>query len=153
MKIFIGSDHAGYELKEKIKKYLGLSRNGEDELNYEVIDKGAFEYKEGDDYPDYIRPVAEAVVGDQESFGIILGGSGEGEAMDANRVEGARACEYYGGNLGIVKVSREHNNANILSLGARFIPEEEAKKAVDIFLNTKFSGGERHIRRINELDK
>ena len=145
MKIYIGSDHAGYELKEKLKKYLS-------EFNYEVIDKGAFEYKEFDDYPDYVEPVAHSVVEYKESFGIVLGGSGQGEAMDANRVEGVRACEFYGGNLDVVKVSREHNDANILSLGARFITEEEAKKAVDIFINTKFSGDERHVRRIEKLD-
>ncbi len=145
MKIYIGSDHAGYELKEKLKKYLS-------EFDYEVIDKGAFEYKEFDDYPDYVEPVAYSVVEDEGSFGIVLGGSGEGEAMDANRVEGARACEYYGGNLDVVKVSREHNDANILSLGARFVTEDEAKKAVDIFINTKFSSEERHIRRIEKLD-
>jgi ribose 5-phosphate isomerase B len=145
MKIYIGSDHAGYELKEKLKKYLG-------EFDYEVIDKGAFEYKEFDDYPDYVEPVANSVVEDEGSFGIVIGGSGEGEAMDANRTIGARACEFYGGNLDVVKVSREHNDANILSLGARFVTEEEAKKAVDIFINTKFSGDERHIRRIEKLD-
>lgn len=145
MKIYIGSDHAGYELKEKLKKYLG-------EFDYEVIDKGAFEYKEFDDYPDYVEPVANSVVEDEGSFGIVIGGSGEGEAMDANRTIGARACEFYGGNLDVVKVSREHNDANILSLGARFVTEEEAKKAVDIFINTKFSRDERHIRRIEKLD-
>jgi ribose 5-phosphate isomerase B len=145
MKIYIGSDHAGYELKEKLKKYLS-------EFDYEVIDKGAFEYKEFDDYPDYVEPVANSVVEDEGSFGIVIGGSGEGEAMDANRTIGARACEFYGGNLDVVKVSREHNDANILSLGARFVAEEEAKKAVDIFINTKFSGDERHIRRIEKLD-
>lgn len=145
MKIYIGSDHAGYELKEKLKKYLG-------EFDYEVIDKGAFEYKEFDDYPDYVEPVAHCVVEDEGSFGIVIGGSGEGEAMDANRTIGARACEFYGGNLDVVKVSREHNDANILSLGARFVTEEEAKKAIEIFINTKFSGDERHKRRIEKLD-
>ena len=152
MKIYIGADHAGYELKEKIKAYLiGL------ELGYEVIDKGAFNLDPNDDYPDFIRPVAEAVsecplLDNEECFGIIFGGSGEGEAMDANRIEGVRACEYYGGNFDIVKISREHNNANILSLGARFMTEDEAKFAIELFLNTKFSGDERHIRRIEKLD-
>jgi len=145
MKIYIGSDHAGYELKEKLKKYLS-------EFDYEVIDKGAFEYKEFDDYPDYVEPVAHSVVEDEGSFGIVIGGSGEGEAMDANRTIGARACEFYGGNLDVVKVSREHNDANILSLGARFVTEEEAKNALDVFINTKFSGDERHVRRIEKLD-
>lgn len=152
MKIYIGADHAGYELKEKIKAYLsGLG------LGYEVVDKGAFSLDPNDDYPDFIRPVAEAVsesplLDNEESFGIIFGGSGEGEAMDANRIEGVRACEYYGGNFDIVKTSREHNNANVLSLGARFMTEDEAKFAVELFLNTKFSGDERHIRRIEKLD-
>ena len=145
MKIYIGSDHAGYELKEKLKVYLG-------ELSYKVKDEGAFELNPTDDYPDFIEKVATEVANDEGSMGIVLGGSGEGEAMNANRFEGVRACEFYGGNLDVVKISREHNDANILSLGARFISEEDAKQAVKIFLETKFSGEERHIRRINKLD-
>ena len=144
MKIYIGSDHAGYELKEKLKEYMK-------ELGNEVIDKGAFTLVPTDDYPDYIIPVAEAVAKDDESFGIILGGSGEGEQIVANKVDGIRAIEYYGGNLEIVKLGREHNNANILSLGARFIKENEAKAAIKIFLETNFSKDERHIRRINKI--
>ncbi len=151
MKIYIGADHAGYELKEKIKAYLSSL-----DLGYEVIDKGAFSFDPNDDYPDFVTPVAKAVAEGPElvegRMGIILGGSGEGEAMDANRIEGVRACEFYGGNLDVVKVSREHNDANILSLGARFVSEDEAKQAVDVFLNTKFSGDERHIRRIEKFD-
>jgi ribose 5-phosphate isomerase B len=145
MKIYIGSDHAGYELKEKLKKYLS-------ELSYEVEDKGAFELNNEDDYPDFIKPVAEAVASENESFGIILGGTGEGEEMVANKIEGIRAAEYYGGNLEIIKLARLHNNANILSLGARFVKEDEAKEAVKTFLETKFSGDERHIRRINKIE-
>lgn len=145
MKIYIGSDHAGYELKEKIKIFLK-------ESNYDVIDRGAFELNNEDDYPDFIVPVALDVASDDESFGIIFGGSGEGEAMSANKVEGVRATEYYGGDPEIIKVSREHNNANILSLGARFVTEKEAKEAIKLFIDTKFSGEERHIRRINKLD-
>lgn len=146
MKIYIGSDHAGYELKEKLKKYLG-------ELKYEVEDKGAFEFKEDDDYPDFIKLVAEAVSIDTESKGIILGGSGQGEAICANRFANVRASVYYGHTLDMVKVTRQHNNANILSLGARFLNEEEAKEAVKVFLETKFSNDERHIKRINKLDQ
>ncbi len=145
MKIFIGSDHAGYELKEKLKEYL-IS------LDYEVEDKGAFDFDKDDDYPDFIVPVAIATADDPTSFGIILGGSGQGEEMIANKIDGIRACEYYGCNLEIVSLAREHNDANILSIGARFVKEDEAKKAVRIFLETKFSGDERHIRRINKLD-
>jgi ribose 5-phosphate isomerase B len=146
MKIYIGSDHAGYELKEKLKIYVK-------ELGYEIEDKGAFSLELADDYPDFIVPVAEAVAKSENSFGIILGGSGEGEQISANKVDGIRAIEYYGGNLEIVKLGREHNDANILSLGARFINEDEAKESVKLFLETKFTGEERHVRRINKIDE
>jgi ribose 5-phosphate isomerase B len=143
--IYIGSDHAGYELKEKLKIFLS-------ELSYKVVDKGAFKLDKEDDYPDFVIPVAESVTQDPGSFGIVIGGSGQGEAMSANKIDGIRATEYYGGDPEIVKVSREHNDANILSLGARFVTEEEAIEVVRLFLDTKFSGDERHIRRINKLD-
>lgn len=145
MKIYIGSDHAGYELKELLK--INLSS-----LGYEVEDKGAFFLDEEDDYPDFIIPVATEVSKDINSFGIILGGSGQGEQISANKIKGIRAIEYYGGNLEIVKLGREHNDANILSLGARFIKEDEAKEAVKLFIETPFSNEERHIRRINKLE-
>jgi ribose 5-phosphate isomerase B len=144
MYIYIGSDHAGFTLKEKIKEYLSS-------LGHEIEDKGAFNFDANDDYPDYIIPVAEAVASNEGSFGIILGGSGEGEQISANKIDGIRAIEYYGGNLEIVRLGREHNDANILSLGARFITEDEAKEAVKIFLETKFSGEERHMRRLKEI--
>jgi len=144
MKIYLGSDHAGYELKEKLKKFLN-------ELGHEVEDKGAFKYDSEDDYPDFIKPVAEAVAKDSESRGIVLGGSGQGEAIVANRVRGVRVAVYYGNNLDIVKLSREHNDANVLSFGARFISEEEAKKAVELWLKTPFEGG-RHERRVKKID-
>lgn len=146
MKIYIGSDHAGFILKEKIKEYLSS-------LQYKVIDKGAFELNPTDDYPDFIIPTAEAVARDNESLGIVLGGSGEGEQISANKVDGVRAIEYYGGHLEIVKLGREHNNANILSLGARFVNDEEALHAVKLFIETPFSNDERHIRRINKIDQ
>ena len=145
MKIYIGSDHAGYEMKEMLKKYLA-------DLKYQVEDKGAFKYQPDDDYPDFILPVARAVASDPEaSRGIIIGGSGQGEAMIANRVKGARAAVFYGGNFEIVELSRKHNDANILSLGARFIDDEIAKKAVKLWLETPFEGG-RHERRIAKID-
>ena len=146
MKIYIGSDHAGYELKEKLKTYI-------QSLHIEVVDKGAFSLDNEDDYPDFIVPVAEAVVKDKESLGIILGGSGEGEQISANKVDGVRAIEFYGGNLEIVKLGREHNDANILSLGARFITEDEAKNAIILFMNTPFTNDERHMRRINKINE
>lgn len=142
--IYIGSDHAGYELKEKLKVFLT-------ESNYKVVDKGAFKLDPGDDYPDFIIPVAKSVAEDPGSFGIIIGGSGQGEAMSANKIDGIRATEYYGGNSEVVKVSRLHNDANILSLGARFIGEEEAREVINLFLETKFSEDKRHIKRINKI--
>ncbi len=156
MKIFIGADHTGYEMKEKLKDYLG-------ELGYEVVDKGAFELNKDDDYPDFIKPVAEAVSLEVGSMGIILGASGQGEAMSANRVKGIRAAVFYGqakisqtdstGNiLDMINSTRMHNDANILSLGMHFINEDEAKEVVKMFLETKFSGEERHLRRIKKLD-
>ncbi|QQG42432.1 MAG: RpiB/LacA/LacB family sugar-phosphate isomerase [Candidatus Giovannonibacteria bacterium] len=145
MKIYIGADHAGYEMKEMLKKYLAG-------LGHDVEDNGAFKYEPEDDYPDFVRPVAEAVANDPEhSRGVVIGSSGQGEAMAANRVTGARAAVYYGGTLEIVELSRKHNNANILSLGARFIDDEIAKKAVKLWLETDFEGG-RHERRIAKLD-
>lgn len=146
VKVYIGSDHAGFELKEKLKKYLA-------ELGYKTEDKGAFSFDPSDDYPDFITPVAEAVAKEDGSLGIILGGSGEGEAIDANKISGIRAIEYYGKDLDIVRLGREHNDANILSLGARFVSEGEAKEAVKIFLETPFSGAPRHIRRLNKIFK
>ena len=144
--IVIGADHAGFELKEELKKYLT-------EAGYGVIDKGALQKDETDDYPDVVIPVARQVAGDPEHCrGIIIGGSGQGEAISANRIKNARAVVYYGGNTEIIKLSREHNNANILSLGARFISTEEAKDTVTLWLNTPFSNEERHIRRISKID-
>ena len=145
MKIHVATDHAGLELKEKVKLYLS-------DLNYEVIDHGAYEYDALDDYPDFIFPCANAVSNDPESKGIILGGSGQGEAMAANRVKGVRAAVFYNGPDEIIKLSRQHNNANILSLGARFMSEEEMCKIIEVWLSTDFESG-RHQRRIEKLDE
>ena len=145
MKIHLATDHAGLELKEKVKLYLS-------DLNYEVIDHGAYEYDALDDYPDFIFPCANAVSNDTESKGIILGGSGQGEAMAANRVKGVRAAVFYNGPEEIIKLSRQHNNANILSLGARFMSEEEMYKIIEVWLSTDFESG-RHQRRIEKLDE
>jgi len=145
MKIHLATDHAGLELKEKVKLYLS-------DLDYEVIDHGAYEYDALDDYPDFIFPCANAVSNDPESKGIILGGSGQGEAMAANRVKGVRAAVFYNGPDEIIKLSRQHNNANILSLGARFMSEEEMYKIIEVWLSTDFESG-RHQRRIEKLDE
>lgn len=153
MKIFVGSDHAGFGLKEKLVPFL-IS------LGYEVEDKGAHEFIDGDDFPDYIIPVAQEVsMHPNEVMGIILGGTGQGEAMCANRFKNVRATVYYGNadcvveeGESIIKLSKEHNNSNILSLGARFITEEQMTKVVKEWLDTAFSGDERHIRRIYKMD-
>lgn len=145
MKIYLGTDHAGFELKEKIKVYL----KGQGLL---VEDQGAYAIDPEDDYTDYVKIVARMVQGEPDSRGIILGGSGQGEAICANRFRGIRAVLYYGGSLDIIKLSRQHNNSNILSLGARFISFDEAQKAVDLWLSTNFSNDERHVRRIYEID-
>jgi ribose 5-phosphate isomerase B len=144
MKIHIATDHAGLDLKNIIRDYL-ISKG------HEVTDHGAHEYDALDDYPDYIFPCARAVASDLESRGIILGGSGQGEAMAANRVKGVRAAVFYNGPVEIVKLSREHNNANILSLGARFMTEEEIYGVIEMWLDEPFGGG-RHQRRIDKLD-
>lgn len=142
----MASDHAGFELKRVLAEFLRAQGN-------EVVDLGPEVLNSGDDYPDYMMPLAQRVVGEGGSFGIAIGGSGEGEAMAANRIQGARAAEYYGGALEVVKISREHNNANILSLGARFVDETQAKEAAALFIATPFSGEERHVRRIAKLDQ
>ncbi len=146
MRVYLASDHAGFELKKELAEFLRAQK-------HEVEDCGPSTLDPQDDYPDYIGPMAKKVAEHKGSFGIAIGGSGEGEAMVANRAEGARAAEYYGGNLDIVKVAREHNDANILSLGARFINSEHAKEAAALFLSTPFSGAERHARRIKKLDQ
>ena len=146
MKIYLASDHAGFELKNTLKIYL----EGE---GYMVTDMGPYKYDETDDYPDFMRPVAKEISKDPENNrGIIMGGSGQGEAMVANRFNGVRAAVYYAHNLDIIKLSREHNNANVLALGARFINNEEAKEAVKLWLETPFTKEERHVRRIKKID-
>lgn len=148
--IHIGSDHAGFDLKVEIIRFL-------EKKEYEVIDHGAYEFDGDDDYPDFVLPVAVAVAEDSNSRGIILGGSGQGEAMVANRVQGIRATVFYGeptySDESIINLSRQHNNANILSIGARFVTEEEALEAIDMWLETAFSEDERHIRRITKIDE
>jgi len=147
MKIYLASDHAGFELKEKIKDWLG-------HWGFDYEDMGAHVLDMHDDYPDFISKAAEAVSRDPEqSKAIVLGGSGQGEAMVANRLKGVRATVYYGGPRDILTLSREHNNANVLSLGARFINDDEAKEIIKLWLDSPFSSDERHIRRINKIDK
>ncbi len=142
MRIAIGSDHAGFRYKEEIKTLLSS-------LGHEVEDFGT-DSTESVDYPRFCRPVAEAVVRGDADRGIVLGGSGNGEAMAANRVKGARCALCW--SLETARLGREHNDANVLSIGERMIPLELALEIVRIFLDTPFEGG-RHARRIAMLDE
>lgn len=144
--LYLASDHAGYELKNKIAEF--LKHNG---IPFEDI--GPHNYDESDDYPDYIIPAAKKVAANSENKGIILGGSGQGEAITANKIKGIRAALYYGGQKEIITLSRIHNDANILSLGARFIKMEEVIAIVKLWLKTDFSKEERHRRRIEKIQQ
>ena len=141
MKIYFASDHAGFELKNELVEYVRA-------LGYEVEDMGARVFDKDDDYPDFITPLAKRVAEDAGSFGIIIGYSGQGEAMAANRIPSIRAAVFDGGDSEILTLAREHNDANILSLGAHFVGNDDAKNAVKLFLETSFSGEERHLRRL-----
>ena len=145
--IIIAADHAGYALKEELKKFLA-------EKGFETLDVGAHELRPDDDYPEFMAAAAMKVAEDLsgETRAIILGGSGQGEAMVANRFPGVRAAVWYGGDLNIIRLSREHNNANILSIGARFVDKIMVRQAVELWLTTPFSGEARHERRIMEID-
>jgi len=141
MKIAVGSDHAGFRYKEKIKQLL-------DDLGHEVTDFGTHS-EEPVDYPLFIRPVAEAVADGQAERGVVLGGSGNGEAMAANRVKGVRCAVCW--NVASARLARQHNDANVVSLGQRMLSEEQALEIVCVWLETEFEGG-RHLRRIQLLD-
>ena len=162
MKVYLATDHAGLEVKNKVVEYL----KG---LNYEVVDCGPFEFNKDDDYPDLISIAAKNVSENPESFGIVFGGSGQGEAMVANKFKNVRCALFYSeaipvkaidisGNKStdsfeMLKLTREHNDSNMLSLGIRFLSEEQILKAVKIFLESPFSGDERHRRRIEKIRK
>ncbi|MFA6463568.1 MAG: RpiB/LacA/LacB family sugar-phosphate isomerase [Candidatus Paceibacterota bacterium] len=145
MKILIATDHAGFELKGKLVVFL-------ESLGYEVKDFGAYSYNGNDDYPDFVIPLAKEISENPDLKGIIIGGSGQGEAIAANRFKGVRCAVYYGGDMRIINFSREHNDSNILSLGARFLKEEESERAIKIWLETEFSNEIRHINRNEKID-
>lgn len=147
MRIIFAADHAGFALKEALKDYVAQ------ELGHAVEDVGAHTLEEGDDFPVYMREAAKRVGLDPASRAIILGGSGQGEAMCANREKGVRAAVYYGGPLDIVRLSREHNDANVLSLGARFLDLPSAKEAVTLWLETDTSTDTKYARRNQALDQ
>jgi ribose 5-phosphate isomerase B len=157
MKVYFAADHAGYALKTALMEHVRTR-------GYEVEDMGAFSLDAEDDYPDFMTPLAERVAADPDSVGIIVGGSGQGEAMCANRVKGVRAAVFYGprsvtaaleiegghseDGYDTIRLPRRHNDANVLSIGARFVSGDEADEAVRIFLDTPFSGSPRHARRL-----
>ena len=142
MRIHIGSDHAGLEFKAKIIEHL---RN----QGHDVTDHGPFEYDALDDYPVFCIPAAVATAADSGSFGIVLGGSGNGEQIAANKVKGVRAALVW--SIETAKLAREHNNANVISIGGRMHPEKFCLELVDTFIATPFTGDERHVRRIGQI--
>ena len=161
MRIYLATDHAGFYLKEKVKAFL----KGE---GYDVVDLGAESYDKDDDYPVFIGRAAESVSKDLGSRGIVFGGSGQGEAMVANRFSGVRCALFYApcvamsaidvtgkrsdDSFEMLRLTRAHNDSNMLSLSARFLKEEEAIAAVKIFLESPFSGSARHKRRIDMIE-
>jgi ribose 5-phosphate isomerase B len=142
MRVHLGSDHAGFELKAHLADRL-------QELGYEVVDHGPVEYDPVDDYPPYVLRAAAAVMNDAGSLGVVIGGSGNGEQIAANKVPGVRAALAW--NDDTAGLSREHNDANVLSVGARMHTADEATRLVERFLTTPFSGDVRHARRIEMI--
>jgi ribose 5-phosphate isomerase B len=142
MRVHIGSDHAGFELKAHLGEALGA-------LGYEVVDHGPVEYDPVDDYPPYVMRAAAAAVNDPGSLGVVIGGSGNGEQIAANKVRGVRSALAW--NDDTAGLSREHNDANVVSIGARMHTLDEATRLVERFLTTPFSGDPRHARRIEMI--
>ncbi|TNC42526.1 ribose-5-phosphate isomerase [Mumia zhuanghuii] len=142
MRVHIGCDHAGFELKNHLLTHLR-------EQGHDVVDHGPAEYDAEDDYPPFCIATGEAVVADQGSLGIVIGGSGNGEQIAANKVDGVRAALAW--SLETAQLAREHNNANVVGIGARMHSTEEATAIAEAFLATAFSGVERHARRISLL--
>ena len=142
MRVHLGCDHAGFELKQHLVRWLRAQ-------GHDVVDHGAVEYDAIDDYPPYCLRAAAGVVADPGSLGVVLGGSGNGEQIAANKVDGVRAALVW--NLETATLAREHNDANVAALGARQLGVDEAVKLVEVFLATPYSGEERHTRRIGML--
>jgi ribose 5-phosphate isomerase B len=144
MRLHIGSDHAGLELKNELLAHL---------VNYghDVTDHGPYEYDALDDYPDFCIPAAQAVAKDPTSLGVVIGGSGNGEQISANKVKGIRAVLAW--SIETAKLGKEHNNANVVSIGGRMHTIDQCKEIIDAFIATPFSNDERHIRRINKMSK
>jgi ribose 5-phosphate isomerase B len=142
MRVYLGSDHAGYDLKRHLVEWLTAQ-------GHEAVDCGPATYDGEDDYPPYVMLAATRTAGDSGSLGIVIGGSGNGEAIAANKVAGVRAALAWSEET--ARLGREHNDANVISIGARMHEADEATRLVEIFLGTPFSGAERHARRIRML--
>ena len=142
MRVYLGSDHAGYELKNNLVEWLRSH-------SHEAVDCGPLIYDAADDYPPFCLRAAQRTVADPGSVGIVIGGSGNGEQIAANKVKGVRAILAWSEQT--AKLGREHNNANVISIGARMHPEDDVKRMIEVFLGTPFTGEERHQRRIDML--
>jgi len=142
MRVYLGSDHAGYELKVHLVSHLAS-------LGYEIVDVGPSTFDPDDDYPAYCLVTGAAVVGDPGSLGVVVGGSGNGEQIAANKVDGVRAALAW--NVETARLSREHNDANVVGIGARQHTLDEATSIVEAFLSTRFSQNPRHARRITQI--
>ena len=142
MRVHLGSDHAGFDLKQALSRRLG-------ELGHEVVDHGPAQYDAVDDYPPFVLRAAEGVAGDPGSLGVVRGGSGNGEAIAANKVTGVRCALAW--SVQTAQLGREHNDANVVSIGARMHDEATALQILEAFLDTPYSGDERHTRRIGML--
>ena len=162
MKVYLATDHAGFELKNKVVEF--LKKEG-----FEAEDCGPDSYDKDDDYPDFISKAAQKVSENSDDFGIVFGGSGQGEAIVANKFNNVRCALFYGPIIPpiatditgkesddpyeMLRLTREHNNSNMLSIGVRFMAEEDVFNAIKLFLNSKYSGEERHARRIEKIKK
>src|SRR3954468_13809404 len=142
MRVFLGTDHAGLELKSHLLEVLAAE-------GFEPVDCGAYTYDAEDDYPPFCFEVGERVVTEPGTLGVVIGGSGNGEQIAANKVAGVRAALVW--NVETARLGREHNDANVISIGARSHPVEDALRFIEVFLATPFSQGERHARRIAQL--
>ena len=142
MRVHVGTDHAGFEFKNALVEHLRAA-------GHDVVDHGALEYDAEDDYPSFCISAAEAVVAEAGSLGVVIGGSGNGEQIAANKVRGIRAALAW--SVEIAQLAREHNNANVVSVGARMHDEATAFAIVDAFLATPYSNADRHNRRISQI--
>jgi ribose 5-phosphate isomerase B len=142
MRVYLGSDHAGFALKSQLLQRLPA-------LGYDPVDCGPATYRDGDDYPPYCLATATRVIADPGSLGVVIGGSGNGEQIAANKVRGIRAILAWSDET--ARLGREHNDAHVVSIGARMQPAEDAMRYVEIFLATAFSGEPRHLRRIEQV--